>query len=185
MLDEAHATGLFGPGRSGLAEAFELREQVEIQMGTLGKALGTAGGFIAGSKALVEFLINRARSFIFSTAPPPAIVAAAAAAISLVRSQTGEDRRVALWARVDQLKNRLTGGPWHFPLVQSAIIPLILGEEQRALDVAQSLKSHGVLAPAIRYPTVARGQARLRITLSAAHSAKDVDALSAVLRSLN
>ena len=185
MLDEAHATGLFGAGRSGLAEAFELREQIEIHMGTLGKALGTAGGFISGSKMLVDFLINRARPFIFSTAPPPAIAAAATAAVRLVQSQAGEDRRVALWARVDQLKNRLTGGPWHFPVVQSAIIPLILGAEDRALAVAQSLKAQGVLVPAIRYPTVARNQARLRITVSAAHSTKDVDALAAALRSLN
>ena len=185
MLDEAHATGLFGASRSGLAEAFELRDQIEIQMGTLGKALGTSGGFICGSKTLIEFLINRARSFIFSTAPPPAIAAAAVAAIRMVQSQAGEDRRVALWARVDHLKNRLVGGPWQLPVVQSAIIPLILGAEERALGMAQSLKEQGVLVPAIRYPTVARGQARLRITVSAAHSVKDVDALARVLRSLH
>jgi 8-amino-7-oxononanoate synthase len=184
MLDEAHATGIFGANRSGLADAFELRDQIEIQMGTLGKALGTAGGFISGSKTLIEFLINRARSFIFSTAPPPPIAAAATAAIRFVQSDAGEARRVALWARVDQLKNRLVGGPWQLPVVQSPIIPLIVGAEDRALAIAQSLKEQGVLVPAIRYPTVARGQARLRITVSAAHSAKDVDALACALRSV-
>jgi 8-amino-7-oxononanoate synthase len=183
MLDEAHATGLFGESRSGLAEAFDLREQIEIQMGTLGKALGSSGGFICGSKTLVEFLINRARSFIFSTAPAPPLAAAATSAVRFVQSQAGEERRVALWARVDQLKNRLTGGPWQLPVVQAPIIPLILGTEERALTVAQSLKEQGVLVPAIRYPTVARGQARLRITVSAAHSPKDVESLASALRS--
>jgi 8-amino-7-oxononanoate synthase len=183
MLDEAHATGLFGESRSGLAEAFDLREQIEIQMGTLGKALGSSGGFICGSKTLVEFLINRARSFIFSTAPAPPLAATATAAARFVQSHAGEERRVALWARVDQLKNRLTGGPWQLPVVQAPIIPLILGTEERALTVAQSLKEQGVLVPAIRYPTVARGQARLRITVSAAHSPKDVESLASALRS--
>jgi 8-amino-7-oxononanoate synthase len=185
MLDEAHATGIFGESGGGLAEAFELREQIEVQMGTLGKALGAAGGFISGPRALIDFLVNRARSFVFSTAPPPPVAAAAAAAVRFVQSDAGAARRVALWARVDQLKNRLVGGPWQLPVIQAPIVPLILGVEERAVAVAQSLKERGVLAPAIRYPTVARGQARLRITLSAAHSARDIDTLAGVLRSVN
>ena len=184
MIDEAHATGIFGPSRSGLADAFELRDQVDIHMGTLGKALGTAGGFIAGSRMLVDFLINRARSFIFSTAPSPALSAAATAAIRLVQSPAGEARRVTLWARVDELKNRLVGGPWNLPVVQSPIIPLIFGAEQRALTAAAALRETGLFVPAIRYPTVARDAARLRLTLSAAHSSKDVDMLATALRAL-
>ena len=174
MLDEAHATGLFGQNRRGLAEAFELGDRVEISMGTLGKALGSAGGFICGSRALVDVLINRARSFIFSTAPPPAQSAAASAAIDLVQSQEGEDRRARLWARVDQLKNGLISSQWKTPILKSAIVPLIVGEETRAVRMAAALRETGLLLPAIRYPTVALGAARLRLTVTAAHSPEDL-----------
>ena len=174
MLDEAHATGLFGAHRRGLAEAFELADRVEIQMGTLGKALASAGGYICGGRVLIEFLINRARTFLFSTAPVPAATAAAAAAIGVVRSSKGEELRTSLWARVDQLKNGLIGGPWKLPIVQSSIIPLIIGDEQSALDTAAQLRAAGILIPAVRYPTVGRGQARLRLTASAAHIAEDI-----------
>ena len=174
MLDEAHATGLFGAHRRGLAEAFELADRVDIQMGTLGKALGSAGGYICGSRALVEFLINRARTFLFSTAPVPAAAAAARAAIGIVRSEKGEELRTRLWARVDQLKNGLIGGPWKLPIVQSPIIPLIIGDEQDAMNTAAHLRTAGILIPAVRYPTVARGQARLRLTASAAHTPEDI-----------
>jgi 7-keto-8-aminopelargonate synthetase-like enzyme len=181
MLDEAHATGLYGQRRRGLAEAFELGERVEIQMGTLGKALGAAGGYICGSRPLIDLLINRARSFIFSTAPTPASSAAAAAGIHFVQSAEGEMRRTQLWARVDQLKSGLVGGKWKLPVVLSAIVPLILGPEARASEMSAELRAAGIFVPAIRYPTVARGQARLRLTLSASHSAADVaDLLSAI-----
>jgi len=175
MLDEAHATGLFGQNRRGLAEAFELADRVEISMGTLGKALGSAGGFICGSRALIDVLINRARSFIFSTAPPPAQSAAASAAIDLLQSQEGEDRRADLWARVDQLKNGLITSPWKAPVLKSAIVPLIVGEETRAVRMAAKLRDAGLLLPAIRYPTVALGAARLRLTVTAAHSPEDLE----------
>lgn len=174
MLDEAHATGLFGANRRGLAEAFDLANRVEVHMGTLGKALGSAGGFICGSHALIELLINRARTFMFSTAPVPAAVAATRAAVDVVRSQEGEDLRTRLWARVDQLKNGLVGGPWKLPIVQSPIIPLMIGNEQSAMDTAAQLRTNGILIPAVRYPTVARGQARLRLTVSAAHTPEDI-----------
>ncbi len=181
MLDEAHATGLFGEHRRGLAEAYELADRVEIQMGTLGKALGAAGGYICGSRALIELLINRARSFIFSTAPPPATAAAAAAGVRFVQSAEGETRRRQLWARVDQVKNGLIGGPWTLAPVRSAILPLILGEEEKAMRLAAELRARGVFIPAIRYPTVARGEARLRLTVTAAHTAADVTQLLAAL----
>ena len=174
MLDEAHATGLFGQNRRGLAEAFELGDRVEISMGTLGKALGSAGGFICGSRALIDVLINRARSFIFSTAPPPAQGAAASAAIELLQSQEGEDRRAQLWARVDQLKNGLITSQWKTLLPKSAIVPLVVGDETRAAQIAATLRDAGLLLPAIRYPTVARGEARLRLTVTAAHNAEDI-----------
>jgi 7-keto-8-aminopelargonate synthetase-like enzyme len=127
MSDEAHATGLFGEKRRGLAEACELADRVEVQMGTLGKAVGAAGGHICGSRALIDLLVNRARSFIFSTAPVPAQAAAAKAGIELIQSAEGEKRRAYLWSLVDRLKNALVGGPWRVPVVQSAIVPLIVG----------------------------------------------------------
>jgi 8-amino-7-oxononanoate synthase len=174
MVDEAHATGLFGANRRGVAEAFELADRIDIQMGTLGKALGSAGGYICGSRVLIDFLINRARTFLFSTAPAPAAAAAARAAIGVVRSQEGEERRTKLWARVDQLKNGLVGGPWKLPVIQSSIVPIIIGDEQRALKTAAALREQGILIPAVRFPTVARGQARLRLTVSAAHTSEDI-----------
>jgi 8-amino-7-oxononanoate synthase len=177
MLDEAHATGLFGQHRRGLAEAFELGDRIEVQMGTLGKALGSAGGYICGSRSLIELLINRARTFIFSTAPTPAAAAAAMTAIGVLQSEEGERLRNLLWARVDQVKNGLVGGPWEMPVVRSAIIPLIVGNESEAMGLASRLAQHGIFIPAIRFPTVARDRARLRLTLSAAHTPEQIVSL--------
>jgi len=183
MVDEAHATGLFGAGRRGLAEAYELAERVEVQMGTLGKAIGASGGYVCGNRALIDLLVNRARSFIFSTAPVPAAAAAATAGIKLVQSAEGEGRRVRLWSIIDAVKNALTG-VWKLPVVQSAIIPLIVGDESKAVEIAAQLRKRGIFIPAIRYPTVARGKARLRLTLTAPHSAEDIRELVAALKSI-
>ena len=182
MVDEAHATGLFGSNRRGVAEACELPDRIEVQMGTLGKALGASGGYVCGRRALIDLLINRARSFIFSTSPVPAAAAAARAGIELLQSSEGEERRVAVWALVDQLKNALVGGPWKLPVVQSAIVPLLIGGETAAVNLATRLRERGLFVPAIRYPTVARGKARLRLTVTAAHTADDVQELAACLR---
>jgi 7-keto-8-aminopelargonate synthetase-like enzyme len=131
---------------------------------------------------LIDVLINRARSFIFSTAPVSAAAAAARAGIELLQSTKGEERRVAAWALVDQLKNALVGGPWTLPVIQSAIVPLIIGGETEAVNLATNLREQGIFVPAIRYPTVARGKARLRVTVTAAHTADDVRELAAALR---
>ena len=184
MVDEAHATGLYGENRRGLAEEFGVAGQIEVQMGTLGKALGSAGGYLCGSRTLIDYLVNRARSFIFSTAPVPAAVAAATAAVQLIQSDEGELRRNQLWARVDQVKNGLIAAGFVLPPVRSAIIPLVLGDEAKAVEAAAALREQGVLIPAVRYPTVARGQARLRLTVSAAHAAADAAQLVAVLSTL-
>lgn len=184
LLDEAHATGLFGEHRRGLAEAQELSGRVEIQMGTLGKALGVAGGFIAGSRQLIELLVNRARSFIFSTAPVPAAAAAAAAAVRLVQSAEGEKLRTRLWQRVDELKNELILAGWSLPPVQSAILPLRVGDERKAVELAADLRERGIFIPAIRYPSVSRGAARLRVTVTAAHTTEHIAALGRALHDL-
>lgn len=184
MVDEAHATGLFGVQGRGLANAHEVSSRIEIQMGTLGKALGASGGYVCGSRTLIDLLLNRARSFIFSTPPVPASAAAARAGVELLQTAEGEERRVRVWSLIDQLKNALVGERWKLPVVQSAIIPLIVGAETEAMNFAKQLREIGFLIPAIRYPTVARGAARLRVTLTAAHSANDVQALVATLKSL-
>ena len=181
MIDEAHATGLFGVQGRGLADAHEVSSRIEIQMGTLGKALGASGGYVCGSRALVDVLVNRARSFIFSTAPVPAAAAAARAGIALLQTTDGEERRVRLWSLIDQLKNALVGTRLKVPVVQSAIIPLIVGAEEEAVKLATRLREGGFFIPAIRYPTVARGEARLRVTLTAAHTTDDVRELAAAL----
>jgi 8-amino-7-oxononanoate synthase len=188
MVDEAHGTGIYGANGRGLAEEYAVADKIEIQMGTLGKALGSAGGYICGSRALVEFLINRARSFIFSTAPVPAAAAAATAAIEILQSERGVNLRKTLWQRIDQFcdARKITHDPAFAPEARGAIVPVMIGDESKAMDVAQKLRKQGFFVPAIRFPTVGRGQARLRVTLSAAHSAEDVarliDALDASLR---
>lgn len=177
MLDEAHATGLYGEDRRGIAEEMGVADGVEVQLGTLGKALGAAGGYICGSQTLIDLLVNRARSFIFSTAPVPAQLAAAKRGVELVQSNEGEVLRTRLWANVDALKNGLIQQGWKLPVVRSAILPLIIGDEREALALAECLREAGVWVPAVRYPTVARGAARLRVTVSAAHQPKHLDAL--------
>jgi 8-amino-7-oxononanoate synthase len=174
MVDEAHATGLYGKHRRGLAEELGVAGQIEIQMGTLGKAFGAAGGYICGSRTLVDFLVNRARSFIFSTAAVPAAAAAATAAIKFVQSIKGEHRRKKLWARVGEFQSA-TGNPK--PKIQSVIIPVMVGDEKKAVELAACLRNGGIFIPAIRYPTVSRGKARLRVTLTASHSTEDVSRL--------
>ena len=181
MVDEAHATGLFGQHRRGLAEACEVSGRVEIQMGTLGKAVGAGGGYVCGSRALIDLLVNRARSFIFSTAPVPAAAAAARAGLELIQSAEGEERRVRTWALLDQLKNALIENGWPLAPVQSTIVPLHVGAETEAVALGARLRASGVFVPAIRYPTVARGAARLRLTITAAHTAEDARALAACL----
>jgi 8-amino-7-oxononanoate synthase len=181
MVDEAHATGIFGQNGRGLADALGISERIEIQMGTLGKALGASGGYICGSRWLVDFLTNRARSFIFSTAPVPAAAAAVMAGIKLVQSNEGETRRKILFARVTELNSKLK---IKSSKLCGAIIPLILGDENKAVAAATKLREQNIFIPAIRFPTVARSAARLRVTLTAAHSEADVAELVAALAQL-
>jgi 8-amino-7-oxononanoate synthase len=181
MVDEAHATGLYGKKRRGLAEEPGVNGQIEVQMGTLGKALGAAGGYICGSRTLIDFLVNRARSFIFSTAPVPAAAAAATAAIRFVQTPEGENRRKTLWERIEQLNLKLKTRNSKFG---GAIVPLIIGDEAKAVEAAARLRELGIFVPAIRYPTVARGQARLRVTLTAAHTAAEINQLAAALEQI-
>jgi 8-amino-7-oxononanoate synthase len=203
VLDEAHAVGVIGPHGRGLAAAEKSSDNVDVQMGTLSKALGASGGYICGSDSLIDWLINRARSFIYSTAPPPAIAAAALAAVNFLSSPEGEERRLLLWKRIrltrelllslnvgsrDTSSKRPTLNAQRSTLNEnsgSAIFPLIVGDEQAALDLATALKSEGFLVPAIRYPTVARGSARLRITVTAAHEKNQIRSLCEAIKKMN
>jgi 8-amino-7-oxononanoate synthase len=200
MVDEAHATGLYGRDGRGLAEAEGVADRIEIQMGTLGKALGASGGYVCGSRTLIDYLVNRARSFIFSTAAVPAAAAAATAGIEFLKTPGGEQRRTQLWQRVDQILSPKDPSPnadslgraratstkgsrdSHIPYrSRSAIVPILIGDENEALRAAARLREQKIFIPAIRYPTVARGQARLRLTVTAAHSAADVAQLLTAL----
>lgn len=174
LLDEAHGFGVLGPTGMGLAEALGLQSRVEFHMGTLGKAAGLAGAYLACAADWRELLVNRARSFVFSTAPPPALAHAAAAALALIRSPEGDHLRDALRANIERLR------PGH----PSPILPHVLGDNRAALDAADFLERRGFLVPAIRYPTVPRGTARLRVSLSAAHPPEALDDLAAALADL-
>jgi 8-amino-7-oxononanoate synthase len=185
MVDEAHATGLYGSTRSGLVEALGLRGQVEIQMGTLSKAVGATGGYIAGHRVLIDCLINQARSFIFSTAPMPVAAAAATAALRYIQSSVGQQRCATLWQRVAEVRTGLQLEVDKTREWRCAILPILVGKESEALRESARLQSAGILIPAVRYPTVARGAARLRLTVTAAHTAQDVTRLIEVLEQTN
>lgn len=183
MLDEAHSTGVLGPEGRGLAAELGLGERIEVRMGTLGKALGASGGFIAGSRALIDLLVNRARSFIFSTAPVPAAAAAATAALGLLVTREGDQARARLrWIAAAGARGvtRAFQEPADSAPPEGSvghIRPVIVGDEAVAVALAERLKAGGVWVPAIRHPTVARGEARLRLTFSAAHTEADLDVL--------
>lgn len=174
LVDEAHAVGVLGPQGRGLAAELGVEGRVELQMGTLSKAFGLSGGYLAASRQVIDLLINRARSFIYTTAPPPALAHAALAALHLLCGEQGSLLRQALHRNVRRVRTFLptVSGP-------AAILPLIVGTESDALSASQCLKDAGFLVPCIRYPTVARGSARLRFTLNAIHTEAQIEALQA------
>jgi 7-keto-8-aminopelargonate synthetase-like enzyme len=178
---------VIGTNGRGLAAEENLTREIDVQMGTLSKALGVSGGYICGSRSLIEWLVNRARSFIFSTAPPPAMAAAANAAVQFLASPAGETRRVTLWQRIGTLRRSLGENPLAAAALNergSAIHPIPVGDEQITLDLSHALQKEGFLVPAIRYPTVAKGSARLRITVTAAHEEPQIRRLAETLRRL-
>jgi 8-amino-7-oxononanoate synthase len=184
LVDEAHAVGILGRNGRGLADALRLEGEVDIQMGTLSKALGGAGGYVAGSRRLIDLLVNRARSFIYSTAPPPAVAAAANAAIEWMLTDEGEHRREQLWRNLALFGEEMPALFTNGRKIQSAILPVVLGDSDRALEAADRLLERGIFVPAIRYPTVPRDAARLRITITALHTPEQIRTLCAALRPL-
>jgi 8-amino-7-oxononanoate synthase len=173
MIDEAHAVGVIGPNGAGLAGELGLQDQIDVQMGTLSKALGAYGAYVAGSKVLIDFLINRARSFIYTTGLPPSVAAAADAAVEIMRAEP--ERKQRLWNNTSYLRERLEAAGFSFGCTQSPILPLKVGEAQAAADMAKGLFERGVYAIAIRPPTVPAGTARIRLTPIADHTRADLD----------
>ena len=182
MVDEAHATGVFGPGGRGVAEHLGVEARVHVRVGTLSKALGCAGGFVAGSRRLVEWLVNRARSYVFSTAGPAAVAAAAAAALEIVRDEP--HRREGLLASARQLREGLAEQGWDVGRSASQIVPVVVGQPDRAVGLAATLGERGFFVPAIRPPTVPQGESCLRISLTCGHSAEMIAALTKEMRAL-
>ena len=184
VVDEAHATGVFGRNGGGLVSQLRLTETVDVQIGTLSKALGSLGGYVAGSAALIDWVVNAARTFIYTTALPPAAVGAARAAIALLTAEP--ERRDRLWAHATWLREHLTRIGFRLGPSRSPILPVLVGDAEAAVRLGDALLAHGVLAPAIRPPTVPDGTARLRVTPMATHTADDlagaVDAFAAAGR---
>ena len=170
LLDEAHGFGILGEHGMGLAEQENLQQRVTFQMGTLSKAAGLSGGYLAASRDWIDLFTNRARSFIYSTAPPPALAHAAIASLALIRSADGKALREKLRHNISLIS------PGHTP-----IVPRVFGSNEAVLLASAELEEAGFLVPAIRYPTVSKGTARLRISLSAAHSADSIRLLAAAL----
>jgi 8-amino-7-oxononanoate synthase len=173
MIDDAHSFGVLGENGGGTVEHFGLRKEGLIQMGTLSKAVGGLGGYVAGSRVLIELLLNRARSFMFSTGLPPATIAAASAAVDIIRSTP--ELRHRLFSNAQQLKTALTNAGFQLLPSETQIIPLIIGEANAASQFAAALLERGVYAPAIRPPTVPEGTSRLRLSVTAAHTPEELE----------
>jgi 8-amino-7-oxononanoate synthase len=173
MVDEAHATGVVGPTGAGLAELLGVSDQIDVQMGTLGKALGSFGGYIAGSRALIDYLTNTVRTFIYATALPPPVVAAAAAALDIVIREPA--RRELVMRNARRLRSGLCDMGYRVPGGAGHIVPVMIGDAGATMRTAEELLEFGVLARGIRPPTVPPGTARIRAAVMATHTDTDID----------
>jgi 7-keto-8-aminopelargonate synthetase-like enzyme len=172
MIDEAHATGVLGPGGAGLAQALGLTAVVDIHMGTLSKALGSLGGYVAGERRLIDYLHNKARSFIYTTALPPPVLGAIQAALKIVREEP--ERRLRLLQESAKFRRGLQDAGFDTLDSETQIVPALVGKNEPTLKFAAALRQRGLMAVALRPPTVPPGRARVRFSLSAAHSAEDL-----------
>ena len=180
LVDEAHATGVFGRRGRGVAEHLGVEDRIDVRIGTLSKALGSAGGFVAGSRSLIDWLVNRARPYIYSTAPPAPTAAAALAALDIVHDEP--HRRRELLGRAARLREELVKQGWNIGSSASQIIPLIVGQADRATKLSAALLGHGLFVPAIRPPTVPKDEACLRISLTAGHTDEMIERLREALQ---
>lgn len=180
LVDDAHGTGIMGAYGRGTLEHFGVESRLPFHMGTLGKALGTSGAYVVGSADFISYLVNTARSFIYTTAPPPASAAASLAALDLVRTEP--ERRARLWSHRHYFYDGLTELGFRTTDTRSPIIPVLIGDPQRALAMADRLLQLGVFAPAIRPPTVPRETSRIRTTVTAEHTREQLDTVLAAFR---
>ncbi len=179
MVDEAHGTGVFGKKGRGVVEHFNLSKKVSIVMGTLSKAVGSLGGYVSGDADLINFLRNKARPFMYTTALPPAVCAASITGIKLIRKNPS--LRKSLWNNVRYLKEKLDLLNLNVIPSESPIIPILIGDAKKAVDVSKILYKNGILIPAIRPPTVPARSSRLRMTVMSTHTKKDLEKLLDVL----
>ena len=180
LADEAHATGIFGAGGRGVAELLGVEHRVHVRVGTLSKALGASGGFVVGSRLLIDWLLNRARSYVFSTALPSSMAVAASAALEIVQSEP--QRRQVLLMRAAELRARLRSEGWRLGDAVGQIIPLVIGDPRQTMAMSQSLRQRGFLVPGIRPPSVPAGESLLRLSLSYGHTPEMIAGLLAGLR---
>jgi len=180
-IDDAHGTGVMGPNGRGTAEHFGLDADLSFHMGTLGKALGSSGAYLAGSSTLIHYLINTSRSFLFTTAPPPSSAAAVTAALRVMQREP--ERRARLWANRERLFSGLTQLGFKLSPSVSPIMPILVGNAETAITFAKHLFTEGVYAPAIRPPTVPDSTSCIRVTVTSEHTPSHIDhALTAFQR---
>ncbi|WP_447979505.1 8-amino-7-oxononanoate synthase [Candidatus Nitrospira bockiana] len=180
LVDDAHGTGVMGAHGRGTIEHFGLTARIPFHMGTLSKAIGASGGYVAGDRSFIDYVINTARSFIYSTAPPPSIAAAATEALRLLQAEP--ERRARLWANRAYLHDGLRALGFQIPGTVSPILPVIIGDARLALRFADRLLAHGIYAPAIRPPTVPKSTSRIRVSVTASHTREHLDAALAAFQ---
>jgi glycine C-acetyltransferase len=180
MVDDAHASGVLGRNGRGTIDHFGLHGRVQVQVGTLSKAIGVLGGYVCGSRDLIEFLYHRARPFLFSTSHPPAVAAACLAAFDVLEQEP--ERIQALWDNTKYFKHGLTSSGFNTGHSETPITPVIVGETRLAHDLSRELFDGGVLATGIGFPTVAKGKARVRTIVTATHTKRELDRALEVFR---
>lgn len=173
MIDEAHALGVMGQNGKGLAEHFGVEDKIDIQMGTLSKAAGSFGAYCCGSKELIELLVNKARSFIYTTALPPAVAASARKAVEIIRDEPA--LRQKLWSNTEYFQKAIVALGFDTLSSSTPIIPIVVGDSALAVEFSKRLLEQGIFVGAIRPPTVPAGTARLRLTVMATHTREDLD----------
>jgi len=179
MIDDAHSSGVLGKAGRGTVDHFDLHGQVDVQVGTLSKAIGVLGGYVCGSKSLIEYLYHRARPFLFSTSHPPAVAAACLAAFDVLEQEP--ERIEKLWANTRRFKAGLARLGFNTGSSETPITPILVGEADLAMRFSDRLFERGVFAQGIGYPTVAKGKARLRTIVTATHTDEDLDRALSIL----
>ena len=181
MVDDAHSSGVLGRNGRGTVDHLNCHGRVDIQVGTLSKAIGVLGGYVCGSRELIDFLYHRARPFIFSTSHPPAVVGACRAAFEVLDSETGEKLIKRLWSNTKFFKGKLKKLGFKTGVSETPITPIHVGEAAKAFEFGRQLFAEGLFAPAIGYPTVAEGKARLRAIVTATHKRSELESALEIL----